>query len=52
MLQWWDFGNKEEHSLTVVTLSDFGDLICPIDNDGRPALIVPASEAAEFMLHE
>ncbi|KUJ09453.1 uncharacterized protein LY89DRAFT_711234 [Mollisia scopiformis] len=51
-LDWWDWGNKEDHSGTEVTLPCFhwGSVVKPADNDGRPKLVVPGSNVVEFTI--
>jgi hypothetical protein len=49
-VEWWDWGSKEEHADTVVTLPCWiaAKVKDPQDNGGRPKLVVPASEFVEF----
>lgn len=49
-VDWWDWGNNEEHKTTKVKLPCWisGSVTDPADNGGRPKLVVPASEAVEF----
>jgi len=50
MMDWWDWGSMKEHLKTTVELPCFifGSVAEPSDNDGRPKLAVPTSEAVEF----
>ena len=50
VVDWWDWGTKEDHKETKVKLPCFvsGDLEEPTDNGGRPKLIVPASNEVTF----
>lgn len=50
VVDWWDWGTKEEHRETAVKLPCFvnGDLEEPRDNGGRPKLFVPASNEVYF----
>lgn len=52
-LDWWDWGGKEEHEQTYVDLPCFkkGVVQKPRDNDGRPELVVPASNILEFSIN-
>ena len=49
-VDWWDWGHVEnEHADTVVTAPCFRTrVVTPADNDGRPKLVVPASNTVEF----
>ncbi|KGO75767.1 hypothetical protein PITC_033510 [Penicillium italicum] len=51
-LDWWNWGSLEDHEDTVVWVP--GWLVAkvqdPRDNDGRPKIVVPASNAVEFTL--
>lgn len=51
VVDWWDWGTMEEHADTIVKLPSFiaGRVTDPADNGGRPKLIVPASEAVQFI---
>lgn len=53
-LDWWDWGDSKSHSRTVVKLPCFlfGPVVDPKDNDGRPRLVVPGSNALEFSIVE
>jgi hypothetical protein len=53
-LDWWDWGAKEDHKETSVLLScTLYSAVCePKDNDGRPKLIVPASNIIELTVVE
>ncbi|KAI0903969.1 hypothetical protein F4823DRAFT_616630 [Ustulina deusta] len=52
MVEWWDWGTKDEHKDTLVSLPAWisGYVTDPRDNGGRGALVVPASEAVEFVM--
>ncbi|KAI1428365.1 hypothetical protein F5Y12DRAFT_711347 [Xylaria sp. FL1777] len=54
VVEWWDWGTKEEHKETFVSLPPWvvGYVTKPQDNGGRSALVVPASEAVEFIMIE
>lgn len=45
---WWDWGTKEDHMDTIVMVVGFGVITKPADNDGRPEVVVPASNMVEF----
>lgn len=51
-LDWWDWGDKEVHRRagTEIELPSFrwARVLKPWDNDGRPEIVVPASNAVEF----
>ncbi|OQD62916.1 hypothetical protein PENPOL_c010G01511 [Penicillium polonicum] len=51
-LDWWNWGNFEDHKDTVVWVP--GWLVAkvqdPSDNEGRPIVVVPASNTVEFTL--
>jgi hypothetical protein len=49
-VDWWDWGTKEDHRETPVTLDcvTTAELVEPRDNGGRPKLIVPASNVVYF----
>ncbi|KAK4038960.1 hypothetical protein C8A01DRAFT_47477 [Parachaetomium inaequale] len=49
-VDWWDWGHIEnEHAETMVTLPCWrGRAVDPAGNGGRPKLVVPASNPAEF----
>ncbi|KAL3487984.1 hypothetical protein BJX62DRAFT_240463 [Aspergillus germanicus] len=34
-LEWWDYGRREEHKGTVVTVNSFGEVVSPKGNGGR-----------------
>lgn len=50
VVDWWDWGTKEDHKETAVKLPCFvgGDLAEPTDNGARPKLVVPASNEVLF----
>lgn len=50
-VDWWDWGNREEHVDTVVMLPCWvwNDVIEPDDNGGRPKLVVPTSNEIELV---
>ncbi|CAM1501516.1 Fc.00g035000.m01.CDS01 [Cosmosporella sp. VM-42] len=52
ILDWWDWGSKEEHTETTVTLPCYvkGMIVEPKDNGGRPRLLVPGSNSVEFTI--
>lgn len=48
---WWNWGSREEQADTTVMFSSTGLVITdPKDNNGRPALVVPASNVIEFSI--
>jgi hypothetical protein len=51
-VDWWDWGDQHEHADTVVSLPCWikGKVTSPGDNDGRPRLVVPASNSVEFTI--
>ncbi|KAB8276494.1 hypothetical protein BDV30DRAFT_224210 [Aspergillus minisclerotigenes] len=52
VIDWWDWGMKEDHLQTTVKLPCWvkDDVVEPRDNEGRPAIVVPASNAVEFTI--
>ncbi|OQD84312.1 hypothetical protein PENANT_c013G06838 [Penicillium antarcticum] len=51
-VDWWDWGGKEDHANTRVTLPCYltGRVVDPAENEGRPRLVIPASNLANFTL--
>ncbi|OQD69467.1 hypothetical protein PENPOL_c002G02104 [Penicillium polonicum] len=49
-LDWWDWGNFEDHKDTVVWI--YGVVTDPKDNEGRPGIMIPASNLIEFTIVE
>lgn len=51
-LDWWDWGDREDHAETEVTLPSYhwAPIVEPADNDGRPKLVVPGSNVVEFSI--
>ncbi|KAF9888962.1 hypothetical protein FE257_008132 [Aspergillus nanangensis] len=51
-VDWWDWGGKEDHANTTVALPCYlsGRVVDPADNGGRPWLVIPASNLADFTL--
>lgn len=49
-IDWWDWGHFRDHQDTRVWID--GRVLNPQDNGGRPKLVVPASNWAEFTLVE
>lgn len=47
-LSWWDWGTKEDHIDTIVSVIGFGVITSPPDNDGRPEVVIPTSNMVEF----
>jgi hypothetical protein len=49
-LDWWDWGTAEAHAHTTVTLPGSGvePISNPRDNEGRPKVVVPASNIVEW----
>ncbi|KAL4747565.1 hypothetical protein BDW72DRAFT_206390 [Aspergillus terricola var. indicus] len=49
-MNWWIWGDREEHAKTVVKLPCWlnDHVVDPDDNDGRPVIMVPSSNAVEF----
>ncbi|GLA00501.1 hypothetical protein AnigIFM60653_009249 [Aspergillus niger] len=49
-LDWWDWGTIEDHAQTIVTLPGSGiePIKHPKDNDGRPKVVIPASNILEW----
>jgi hypothetical protein len=49
-LDWWDWETAEAHAQTVVTLPGSGvePISNPKDNEGRPKVVVPASNIVEW----
>lgn len=50
-LDWWSWGNFQDHEDTVVAAGE-RFVVDPPDNDGRPKAVVPASNWIEFTLVE
>jgi hypothetical protein len=52
VLDWWDWGDREEHRETTVALPCHlgGPVQEPKDNGGRPALVVPSSNTIVFTI--
>jgi hypothetical protein len=46
VVDWWDWGTWEDHRNTVIKVSMFGSVTYPIDDYGRPKLVVPACNEA------
>ncbi|KAJ5673386.1 hypothetical protein N7507_002513 [Penicillium longicatenatum] len=53
-IDWWNWGDREEHANTVVKLPCWMDhhVVDPADNDGRPLIYVPSSNSVEFTVVE
>ncbi|PVH79613.1 hypothetical protein DL98DRAFT_560718 [Cadophora sp. DSE1049] len=51
-VDWWDWGSREEHANTLVKLPCWtaGRVVEPAHNEGRPRLVVPASDTLEFSI--
>lgn len=49
-LDWWNWGDFEDHEDTVVWI--YGRVTDPKDNEGRPGIIIPASNLIEFTIVE
>ncbi|KAI2974291.1 hypothetical protein CBS147323_1680 [Aspergillus niger] len=49
---WWDWGTKGDHLDTIVMVVGFRVITKPADNDGRPEVVVPASNMVEFTVIE
>jgi hypothetical protein len=49
-IDWWTWGDREEHANTVVKLPCWlnDHVVEPADNDGRPVIMVPSSNFVEF----
>lgn len=49
---WWDWGSAEDHKDTMVELPSYlaGKVTNPSDNEGRPELVVPASQPIQFRI--
>ncbi|KAB8225130.1 hypothetical protein BDV33DRAFT_198972 [Aspergillus novoparasiticus] len=52
VLDWWDWGTKEDHLQITVKLPCWinSDVLEPKDNEGRPAIVIPASNVVEFTI--
>lgn len=50
ILDWWDWGVREDHIDTLVKLPCFiaADVVDPKNNGGRPELLMPAPNAIQF----
>ncbi|OOO11118.1 hypothetical protein OAory_01075880 [Aspergillus oryzae] len=48
-INWWDWGTRDDHLSTKITVPCWmgPEIIEPSDNDGRPLLIVPASNPVD-----
>ncbi|GAP90754.1 putative kinesin light [Rosellinia necatrix] len=53
-LEWWDWGTKDDHKDTFVSLPPWlhGHVTKPQDNGGRGTLMVPGSDVVEFVMTE
>ncbi|KAJ5645790.1 hypothetical protein N7490_002162 [Penicillium lividum] len=53
-VDWWIWGDCEEHAKTVVKLPCWlhGRVVDPADNDRRPVMLVPSSNFVEFIVVE
>ncbi|KAJ5517802.1 hypothetical protein N7453_000224 [Penicillium expansum] len=53
-VDWWIWGDCEEHAKTVVKLPCWlhGRVVDPADNDGRQVIMVPSSNFVEFTVVE
>ncbi|KJK66064.1 hypothetical protein P875_00021863 [Aspergillus parasiticus SU-1] len=51
-INWWDWGTRDDHLSTKITVPCWmgPEIIEPSDNDGRPLLIVPASNPVDVQL--
>lgn len=51
-VDWWVWGDREEHANTVVKLPCWpnGQVVDPADNDGKPDILVPSSNFVEFTI--
>lgn len=51
-IDWWDWGTKEDHLSTRVMLPCWvaNDVLEPSDNDGRPLIVVPASNPVDVQI--
>lgn len=49
-IDWWTWGDREEHAKTIVKLPCWlnAHVVDPADNDGRPVIMIPSSNFAEF----
>ncbi|GES65444.1 hypothetical protein ATEIFO6365_0010037000 [Aspergillus terreus] len=49
-VDWWIWGDREEHAKTVVKLPCWlnDHVVDPADNDGRPVVMAPSSNFVEF----
>lgn len=49
-IDWWTWGDREEHANTVVKLPCwmYAPVVDPADNDGRPEIIISSSNSLEF----
>ncbi|KAJ5658141.1 uncharacterized protein N7484_001790, partial [Penicillium longicatenatum] len=49
-IDWWTWGDREEHANTVVKLPCwmYAHVVDPADNDGRPEIIISSSNLVEF----
>ncbi|KAE8375139.1 hypothetical protein BDV26DRAFT_283715 [Aspergillus bertholletiae] len=50
-ISWWDWGTREDHLSTRVKVPCWGSVILePSDNDGRPSLVIPASNPVDVQI--
>lgn len=51
-VDWWVWGDCEEHANTIVKLPPWisGEVVEPTGNEGRPKMMVPASNIVEFTI--
>ncbi|KAJ6132287.1 hypothetical protein N7471_007502 [Penicillium samsonianum] len=49
-IDWWTWGDREEYANTVVKLRCWLNayVVDPVDNDGRPVIMIASSNAVEF----
>ncbi|KAE8386118.1 hypothetical protein BDV23DRAFT_190295 [Aspergillus alliaceus] len=52
VIDWWNWGMKGDHLQTTVKLPCrvSGEVVDPRDNEGQPAIVVPASNVVEFTI--
>ncbi|KAL3447847.1 hypothetical protein BJX65DRAFT_307525 [Aspergillus insuetus] len=46
-LGWWDYGRREQHKGTIITINAFGEVVGPKDTAGREELVLQQSNVLE-----
>lgn len=52
-VEWWIWGSREEHANTTVKVPPWrGHVVDPVDNEGKPDIVIPGSNTVEFVVVE